>query len=197
MSKTNTFTYVLKIFLPLLLICAVIAGVVSGVQVLTKDAIAANEAKVEAEKEQKKLDAIADIYGEGVKFEKLTELPEGIDEIRVATDENGKKLAVATLTVKGYSKGLQVFVAYGSEGEIRRVMILASNETTGIGSKVSDEDYLKDYNGLSGVIDFGNKDDDLDKIAGATISSKAVLGAVNTATEELLGLGYIEKGGNN
>ena len=196
MQKTNTFVYVLKIFLPLLLICALVAGVISGIQVLTKGAIAENLARIEAEKEQKKLDAIAEIYGEGVSFEKLTDIPDGIDEIRVATDANGKKLATATLTVKGYSDGLQVFVAFGPEGEIKRVMILASNETTGIGSKVSNEDYLKGYEGKQGTVDFADKTDNLDKIAGASISSKAVLGAVNTASEALSKLGYIEKGGN-
>lgn len=196
MQKTNTFVYVLKIFLPLLLICALVAGVISGIQVLTKGAIAENLAMIEAEKEQKKLDAIAEIYGEGVSFEKLTDIPDGIDEIRVATDANGKKLATATLTVKGYSDGLQVFVAFGPEGEIKRVMILASNETTGIGSKVSNDEYLKGYEGKQGTVDFADKTDNLDKIAGASISSKAVLSAVNTASEALSKLGYIEKGGN-
>ena len=184
----------LKIFLPLLLICALVACVVSGIQVLTKDQIAKNEAMVEQQKEEQKLAAIAEIYGEGVQFAKLESLPEDIDEIRTATDADGKKLAAITLTVKGYSDGLQVFVAYGAEGEVRRVMVLASNETTGIGSKVSNSEYLKGYEDQSGVIEFGEK---IDKIAGATISSKAVLGAVNTATETLLELGLIEEGGNN
>ncbi|MBQ8388089.1 MAG: FMN-binding protein [Clostridia bacterium] len=193
-AKSNNFTYVLKIFLPLLLICAVVAGIISGLQVLTRDQIAANEAMVEQKKEEEKLRAIDEIYGEGVEFEKLKALPEGIDEIRTAVDVNGKTLATVTLTVKGYSTGLQVFVAFGAEGEVRRVMVLASKETTGIGSKVSDAGYLAGYEGQSGEIVFGNG---IDKIAGATISSKGVLGAVNTAREALESLGIIEKGGAN
>ena len=181
----------LKIFVPLLLICAAVAGVVSGIQVLTKEQIAKNEAMVEAKKEEQKLAAIAEIYGEGIEFTKLQELPEGIDEIRHGIDADGNNLATVTLTVKGYSTGLQVFVAFGVGGEIRRVMILASSETTGIGSKVSDENYLKGYEGLSGEVQFGGS---IDKIAGASISSKAVLGAVNTAREALENLEIYEKG---
>lgn len=193
-AKSNNFTYVLKIFLPLLLICAVVAGIISGLQVMTRDQIAANEAMVEQKKEEEKLRAIAEIYGEGLSFEKMEKLPEGVDEIRTAVDANGKTLATVTLTVKGYSTGLQVFVAFGAQGEVRRVMVLASNETTGIGSKVSDPSYLKSYEGQSGDVVFGKG---VDKIAGATISSKGVLGAVNTATDVLESLGIIEKGGAN
>ncbi len=194
MQRTNTFVYILKIFLPLLLICALVAGVVSGIQVLTKDQIAKNEEAVEKNKEEQKLAAIAEIYGEGISFDKIENIPEGIDEIRTAKNADGKKLATVTLTVKGYSNGLQVFIAYGDRGEVRRVIVLASNETTGIGSKASDTEYLKGYEGQSGVVEFGGG---IDKIAGATISSKAVLGAVNKATETLIDLGLIEEGGNS
>ena len=180
MQAKNTFSYVLKIFIPLLLICAVVAGVISGISVLTKDKIAENEAMVEAQKEEKKLAAITEIFGEGVEFTKLSEMPDDIDEIRTATGKDGELLATVTLTVKGYAAGLQVFVAFGDGGEVRRVMVLSSNETTGIGSKVSNTDYLAGYNGLEAPVEFKKG---IDKIAGATVSSKAVLGAVNRAAE--------------
>ncbi len=179
-AKNNVFIYVVRIFLPLFLICAVVAGVVSGISVLTKDAREANDRMVEEQKEQKKLDAIADIFGEEAELKKLETVPDGIDEVRVGQNENGDNIATVTLTVKGYSTGLQVFVALGAGGEVRRVMILASSETSGIGSKVSNEDYLAGYEGQSGTVVFGDK---IDKIAGASISSKAVLGAVNRAIE--------------
>ena len=191
--KNNTFVYVLKIFVPLLLICAVVAGVISGISVLTKKRIAENEAMVEQQKEDKKLSAIAEIYGDGHEFVKVVDqLPEDIDELRFARDEDGKLLATVTLTVKGYSDGLQVFVAF-ADGEVRRVMVLASNETTGIGSKVSDEEYLSGYEGQKGSIAFGNG---VDKIAGASISSKAVLGAVNRASEFVGSISIIGKEAN-
>ena len=191
MQSKNVFVYALKIFVPLLLICALVAGVVSAISVLTKEKIAENEAMVEAQKEAQKLAAISEIYGEGVEFSKLETLPEGIDEIRTAVDENGSALATVTLTVKGYSKGLQVFVAFGVGGEVLRVMVLASNETTGIGSKVSNPDYLASYEGSFAPVAFGGG---VDKIAGATISSKAILAAVNAAADALSELGIIEKG---
>ena len=66
MQSKNVFVYALKIFVPLLLICALVAGVVSAISVLTKEKIAENEAMVEAQKEAQKLAAISEIYGEGV-----------------------------------------------------------------------------------------------------------------------------------
>ena len=193
MQAKNTFVYVLKIFVPLLLICAVVAGVISGISVLTKDKIAENEAMVEQQKEQKKLEAIGQIYGEGYEFVKVESdtLPEDIDELRIARGDDGRLLATVTLTVKGYSTGLQVFVAFDGD-EVRRVMILASSETTGIGSKVSNDDYLAGYIGQSGTVEFGKG---VDKIAGATISSKAVLGAVNRAAEFVSSVSILGKEG--
>ncbi|MBE6600847.1 MAG: FMN-binding protein [Ruminococcaceae bacterium] len=179
-AKNSTFVYILKIFLPLLLICAVVAGVISGISVLTKSAREANDLKIEQKKEQQKLDAIAEIYGADAKLTKLREAFDGIDEVRVGKDKNGGTIATVTLTVKGYSNGLQVFVAFADGGEVRRVMVLASNETNGIGSKVSNAEYLKGYEGLSGDITFGGQ---IDKIAGASVSSKALLGAVNAASD--------------
>ncbi len=184
-AKNNTFVYILKIFLPLLLICAVVAGVVSGLSVLTKSAREANDLMVEQKKEDQKLAAIAEIYGEGAELKKLDTVPEGIDEVRVGNDENGELIATVTLTTKGYSDGLQIFVAFAAGGEVRRVMVLASNETNGIGSKCSDLSYLAGYEGLSGDIAFGGQ---IDKIAGASVTSKALLGAVNAASDVYAGL---------
>ena len=157
---------------------------------------------VEQKKEEEKLGAIAEIYGDGVSFAKLdlaslkdkltaieTSAKATVDEIRVS--DAG---ATVTVTVKGYSNGLQVFVAFGDMGDVRRVMVLASNETTGIGSKVSNSAYLEGYVGQSGDIAFGGG---VDKIAGATISSKGVLRAVNTASDVLEALGIIGEGGAN
>ena len=201
-AKNNTFVYVMKIFLPLLLICAAVAGIISGLQVLTKDQIKANEAMVEQKKEEEKLGAIAEIYGAGASFTKLdlasvkdriasieTAAKATVDEIRVSDAGS-----TVTVTVKGYAAGLQVFVAFGEKGDVRRVMVIASNETTGIGSKVSNSAYLEGYVGQSGDIAFGSG---VDKIAGASISSKGVLHAVNTASDVLEALGMIGEGGAN
>ena len=54
-------TYFVKIFLPLLLICACVAGLVSGIHLLTAESIAANEAGVAEKIEAQKLKMISEI----------------------------------------------------------------------------------------------------------------------------------------
>lgn len=166
--------YYLKIFLPLLLICAVIAGVVSGVHELTKSKIENNLSLLEAEKNAKKLEVIASVYGD-MQFVTLDNTPDGIDEIRRSSTGE----YCVTVTCDGYNKSsIQLFAAFSAELEIKKIVILSSNETKDIGTKVNDPNYLSQYIGKSGQLIIK---DDIDKIAGATLSSKAVLNGVNKA----------------
>lgn len=169
---------IIGIFLPLMLICAIIAGVVAGVNMLTLDKIAENERVLAERREAEKLAFIAEIYGDKTEFTVDEDCPDTVDEIRRA--ETGE--ACVTVTVDGYKKkSIQLFVALDANGSVLRVRVLASNETTGIGTKVNSEDYLAQYEGKTGVMSFGK--DGIDKIAGATISSNGVLKGVNLARE--------------
>ena len=49
MRKENTFRYILRLALTLLLICAVVAGALALVNAITRDAIAANKAEKTAQ----------------------------------------------------------------------------------------------------------------------------------------------------
>ena len=159
-----------------MLICAVIAGIVAGVQVLTKGQIAENDAAVAKKLEEEKLKSIAEIYGADKIFTLDESIPETVDEIRRA--ESGE--ACVTLTCDGYQKkSIQLFVAFATDGSVLRVQVLSSKETTGIGTKVNESSYLSQYNGKNAPVAIGS--DGIDKIAGATLSSKAVVNGINTA----------------
>ncbi len=168
--------YYVKIFLPLLVICALTAGLVSGVHMLTADRIAENERAAAELDEAEKLALVAEIYGE-VEFSvaPLEKVPDGVVDARLA--DSGE--VCVTVICDGYQKeSIKLFVAFDGDGAILRVRVLSSNETTGIGSKVNDASYLSGYEGKRGTLTFG---DGIDKIAGATLSSRGVLSGINTA----------------
>lgn len=159
-----------------MLICAVIAGIVSSVQVLTASKIAENNAAVAQKLEEQKLASITEIYGTDKVFTLDASVPETVDEIRRA--ESGE--VCVTLTCDGYQKkSIQLFVAFDATGKVLRVQVLSSKETTGIGTKVNDPAYLAQFDGKDGAVVLGK--DGIDKIAGATFSSKAVVNGINTA----------------
>ncbi len=125
----------------------------------------------------------------------LSVLPEGTDEASLTNLENltteGVKGAVRTAdgdvavqaSASGYSgKALTVFVAFDAAGNIVNLKVDASLQTTGIGSKTGTDAFAQGFiNWNAGQkIENGSP---VDAIAGATISSKAVFAALNSAID--------------
>lgn len=87
---------------------------------------------------------------------------------------------------RGYSGDVPVMVAIGLDNKVNRILVLANDETPGLGKKVEADGFLKQYSGLDVTMIYTVKANDpgkvkLDAIAGATISSRAVTMAVNDA----------------
>lgn len=171
MAKNNSVFESIKVGLILLLICALTAGVVSFVQVITKDPIEANLA---AEKTK----AVGVIFGsEGITTKELTELPEGATgcfEVRRDDVLAGYCVSVAP---QGYAGAINMMVGVAPDGKIIGVEITSMTE--------------------SGDLQMGNRNTLLDRFvgkessegvdgkAGATYSSKAVMAGVDSAIAAL------------
>ena len=81
-----------------------------------------------------------------------------------------------TITSKGYaSDPLKVMVGIKEDGTIEKVKVLANNETPGLGSKVSNDEFVNQFNGM------GSSMDGFEAIGGATLSSNAMRRAVETS----------------
>ena len=96
------------------------------------------------------------------------EIDDVYKHFRVYKDKGSERLAVI-LSIKGYdsSKPMSVAVGFDEEGNILKCSVISClGETKGIGSKVSDADFLEQFEGKSDV-------DDIDGISRATISSSA------------------------
>lgn len=169
-TKNNTFLNVAVIGLKLLLICAVIAGIVSFVYDLTLE-------RYEANIQETKNKAIGQIFGK-----------EGLDCEEVATGvytvkENGVLIGYCVEAAgKGFGGDIQLMVGYTADEKIIAVEIIGHSETPGVGDKVKNPDYLANYAGKSGELTI---DTDVDKIAGASVSSRGVMAGVNAATKAL------------
>lgn len=101
-------------------------------------------------------------------------------------DENPKSVAFET-SASGYGGDVGVIVAIDIENnEIFGVEVTTHNETPGIGATVeTDEEFKKQFKGMNLDNAFEVKDDDgdINAIAGATVTSRAVCKAVQRAVE--------------
>jgi electron transport complex protein RnfG len=80
---------------------------------------------------------------------------------------------------KGYSSTIETLAGMLKDGRITAIKVLSQNETPGLGSRVSEPEFgakFKDVKDISKV----------QGIAGATISSRAVIDSVREKAEEVL-----------
>ncbi len=90
-------------------------------------------------------------------------------------------------SAKGYGGDIELMVGVDKTGSVKGVAILSISETAGLGMNAKNESFLnqfKDKNSEISVIKTGEaKDNEIQALTGATITSKAVASAVNTALE--------------
>lgn len=182
--------FIVRVAGTLTAICLVVAALLGGVNAVTADRIAAiNLANTEAS-----LKAVAAAADEFAPME-LT------DAMSAAASANGAKLTEAYEVKEGGANAGYAFkvVASGSQGNIEMIVgvdgdglvsgvsIVSNKETSGIGSKVMENNALSSGTGVldqfigmsgAGSLAVGKN---VDAISGATVSSKGVTKGVNAA----------------
>ncbi|MCM8792279.1 MAG: FMN-binding protein [Candidatus Omnitrophica bacterium] len=146
----------------LFLICLIAGLLVSFVYALT-------HSRIEERKKQELQDTLRGMFSEAARIEELSK-----DELvyyQAISDENQVLGYILICEARGYSSTIKAIVSTDLEGKIKEIKILEQNETPGIGSKIMEEEFLNRFIGKS-------KDDSVDTITGATISSKAIIKAV-------------------
>lgn len=157
----------------LAVICMVAAGLLAGVNSLTKSRIIG---QAQAEEEA----GLKEVMPEAVHFEAIKSGEEII--YYKAHDKDAKLIGVAFKAQgKGYSGTIETMAGMSRDGAIVAIKILAQNETPGLGARVTEPDFTGQ---------FKNKKDlnDIQAITGATISSKAVTDSVKKKAEEIKAL---------
>ena len=163
---------VIKPIVVLCVICIVITGALAATNSATAPVIA--EATRLAQ-EQARTELLPEADG----FEKVEGVAvENVSDVYAATNCTGY---VITSTAKGYGGTMTVMTAFGPDGTIKQLKVTESAETRGIGSNVSTKkDYWDKYAGLDGTKELV-LNTDVDAYSGATISSRALNSAVNSA----------------
>ena len=177
--KTNYLKTALAVSLKLLLICAVIAGVVSFVYSVTIDAYNQNL------ENEKKL-ALEGIFAESdtdvIDYVTLANSNPDVNDVYVVS-KNGEGAGFCiNITAKGFGGDMTLMIGYNYDGSLKGVQVISHSETPGVGTKALVSEHLSQYNGKSGELTIAKgASADISAVSGATISSKAVHAAVNSA----------------
>ena len=176
--------YVLRLAGTLLLICAVTAGLLAGVNSITAPIID----DLNAAKTQEAISAV---------------LPGGFDTMvedyadatgivsKVYQGANGYAVEVGP---GGFDNTITMMVGIDNEGKVLGISIVNHTETAGLGA-VADADtpkgiaFREQFIGTSGSVSVTKDGGTLDAITGATITSRAICVGVNAALDCVAGLG--------
>ena len=168
--------YILRLAGTLLLITAVVAAVLAGVNSITKPAIE----KLTAEKTQEAIAAV---------------LPGGYDEeVTGYADDTGlvsKVYAGAEgyafeVTPGGFDNTITMMVGVDTEGKVLGISIVSHTETAGLGAVAAAGTpagiaFRDQFVGTSGSVAVTKDGGAMDAITGATITSRAICAGVNAA----------------
>ena len=181
MKKESTALYVVKLGLILLAITAVVAGLLGGVNAITKDRIAAIN-------DQKVADAISLVIDSGAQPERI-DAPNAPAEITNVYKMGDDGYAVE-LEVSGSQGTIDMMTGVKPDGEITGVSIVSHSETAGLGAVYAGAtdtgvDFRESFAGKSGTI----ATSDVDYKSGATISAEAICKGASIASQYVAGLG--------
>lgn len=168
----------------LFVICLCVTALLAVTNAVTKDAIAYQQELSAAESRQA-------VCPDAVDFEKVEYDVQGV-ECYKALDESGNLIGYAISSAsRGYGGDVKVMTGINAEdGSVIAINVYDnSGETPGLGVNTSGEKFTSQFAGLSsgtGVTvdkDAGKNPDSVavDSVTGATISSRAVVDAVNQA----------------
>ncbi|KIR02052.1 Electron transport complex protein RnfG [Lachnospiraceae bacterium TWA4] len=180
-SKDNT---IIKDAIILLIITLVAGLVLGGVYSVTKDPIANIERQVTA-------DAYAKVYPDGKLVEDNKDLLEALknfsaDDADAAVDDvysvNDGEGFVFKCHAKGYGGPVNLALGIKTDGTILGLSVIsADSETPGLGAKCTTDEFQSQFAGVQLASSTITINQDYQQISGATITSKAVMRAINAS----------------
>ena len=180
MRTDNTLMHIMRLTVTLLAICAVVAAVLAGVNMITADKIA----EIQVQKTEK---AIAEVLPN---TQGLQQLPVSGDAgIVQAVYTAGGSYAVQ-VAPGGFDGAVTMMVGI-SEGSVTGISVISHTETPGLGAvaaaqNAKGEAFRGQFVGQSGTLVIGEQ---VDAMSGATITSTAVVTGVNAALRYVADLG--------
>lgn len=173
------------VFIPtvsLFIICIVITAALALTNAVTSTKIAENEAQ--AQQESMKI-----VCSDAKNFEEVYSGDNGT--AFVGKDDSGEITGYAVSTLaSGYGGQIKVMTGIAPDGSIINIDVYYNDdETPGLGKNTSNEDFTSRFKGLvtsDRVVvdkDYSGEGQKVDAVTSSTISSRAVIDAVNTACD--------------
>ena len=167
-KKSSPVADVLRITLPLTVICIVVALMLTVVNMLTADRIAGHTAK---EREN----AVRAIFTQA---ETISEIPSsGGAQIYLVTRGTELLGSCISLSENGFGGAISMMVGLDTSGSVCGVRIVSMSETPGFGTRAKNDSFLAGFRGSDPFVIGEN----FDALSGASVTSKAVVAGVNRA----------------
>ena len=181
MKTESTVMYVLRLALTLLIITAVVAALLAGVNSITAPAIEA----LNAQKTQEAIELVLPGGGDAVDF------PETALVSTVYASDTGYAVEV---TPGGFDNTITMMVGVDKAGSVLGISIISHTETAGLGAVAAagtpaGEAFRNEFVGASGSVSVTKDGGEVEAITGATITSRAVCAGVNAALDCVAGMG--------
>ena len=186
--------YIIKLTVTLFVTCVIVAGLLGGVNAITKDKIAAiNWEKTVAAMKAVVADPDATTFSDALENTAEMEAAclaggatlQNVYEVQVDGAAAGYAIKVSA---SGSQGAIEMMVGVDGEGVVTGVSIVKHSETSGIGTKVAENapnkagvGMLSQFEGMSaadGTLAVGTN---VDAVSGATVSSRGVTAGVNAA----------------
>lgn len=165
---------ILSITFRLFFVCLICVAALAGVNALTAGRIAENE-RQEIQNALQQLIPGAEYISQTVEAE---EKFDRVDGAYIALKEGEYAGGIVIIRAQGYGGDIALRVGFDAAGKIIGVIVGSHSETPNLGAKITEEEFLGQFNGLQGEIALG---EDITPITGATVSSRGVTQAVDTA----------------
>lgn len=182
-----------------LTLITLVAGVLLGyVYELTKEPIAARTLETKLNAYHKVFPEAADFKEDaGINTDSARSVldsggypDESVDECLAAVDASGNLLGyVMTVTTsEGYGGDIKVSMGVGLDGVLKNIEILSISETAGLGMKADTDEFKsqfanKNVSKFSYTKSGATADYEIDALSGATITTNAMVNAVNAGLE--------------
>ena len=180
MRNDSTLIHIVRLTVTLLAICAVVAAVLAGVNMITKDKIA----EIQTQKIEK---AIQEVIPNA---QDVQLLPINGDSgiVQAVYAANG---SYAVQVAPGGFDGEVTMMVGISEGKVTGISVISHTETPGLGAvaaaqNAKGEAFRDQFVGQEGTLVIG---DQIDAMSGATITSTAVVTGVNAALAYVANMG--------
>lgn len=179
-NKKDIFS-IIKIAITLCLITAISALILAVVNEFTAPVIANNNLK-------KQNDAMMVVLPDAVDFKQVDgDFNELVSQLFVGFDAQGNEVGyVAMATPGGYGGEISLAVGIDNEIKVTGIDVISHSETAGLGAKCDTPEFKGEFVGKTQgiVVSKSNaKDNEIDAITSATVTSKAVTSGVNAALD--------------